>query len=111
MFFSLKRLFLLGFIFFHFFTTFSQTVPLRIQGTVSDETTDLGGATVQVTSAGKVFTSVMTDAQGSYYFELPLGGDYLVTVSKEGYVPKKFTVNTQGVPPEKGTVKDPFPVI
>ncbi len=88
---------------------YSQNVPVRIQGDVSDDKGNISGAQVQVTQGGKVINTISTDGSGKYAFELPLGGDFLVTVSKEGYVAKKFTVNTMGVPAEKATTK--FPVI
>src|SRR6476660_4332183 len=91
------------------FFSFSQAVPLRFQGNVSDDNSDLSAASIQVTQGGKVINTVVTDRLGNYSFELPLGGDYIVVVSKDGYVPKKFSVNTNGVPPEKANTK--FPIV
>ena len=83
----------------------AQTVPIRFEGTVTDESSNLGGATIQITQGGKVVQSAMTDGSGNYSFSLPLGAEYLVVVSKDGYVSKKFSVNTLGVPPEKANSK------
>jgi hypothetical protein len=87
----------------------SQNVQVKFQGDISDDKGNISGAQIQVTQGGKVVNTITTDGSGRYAFELPLGGDYLVTVSKEGYIAKKFTVNTQGVPPERATTK--FPII
>ena len=76
---------------FQSFFSFSQAVPLRFQGNVSDDNTDLSAASIQVLQGGKVVNTVQTDRLGNYSFELPLGGDYIVVVSKEGYVAKKFS--------------------
>ncbi len=111
MFFSFKRVIFFSCLFFLGISIHAQTVPLRIQGSVSDDSGELSGVTLQITQGGKPYRSVMTDANGNYYFELPLGGDFLIVVSKDTYVSKKFTINTQGVPPDKGTANDPYPII
>ncbi|MCW3077838.1 MAG: hypothetical protein JWO32_2447 [Bacteroidetes bacterium] len=87
----------------------SQTVPVRFQGNISDDKGDVGGAAIQITQGGKVISSAMTDGNGDYSFNLPLGGEFLIVVSKDGYVSKRFSVSTLGVPPEKADMK--FPVI
>ncbi len=84
-------------------------VPVKFQGDVSDEKGSLPSAQVQISRGGKIENTILTDMSGKYNFALPLGGDYLVTVTKEGYVTKKFTVTTTGVPPEKATIN--FPII
>src|SRR5688572_30834687 len=106
---GLKKLLLVLFSVFQATFLGSQTTfPLRFQGNVSGERMDLGNATIQITQNGKVVNTVSTDGGGNYMFEVPMGGDFLVTVSKEGYVPKKFTINTMDVPPEKAETKWPL---
>jgi len=94
---------------FLIFTTlqvFSQGVTLNIGGTVSSESkSKLSGATVHVTRDGKTFTSFPTSFEGTYYLYLPLGSEYMVNVSKKGYVNKFFTVNTKGVAKENAKGK------
>jgi len=85
----------------------AQSVPLRFQGSVSDDRSNLSGVTLQVSKSGKVMNNIITDAGGRYSFELPLGGEYLITVSKEGYISKKFTVSTLGVPAEMASLRFP----
>ena len=103
----LKRTFLLNFIFFYALFTYSQSVNLNFEGTISDEKSRIIGATILVTQGPKEFLKISSDAVGSYAFSLPLGAQYLVTISKDGYIAKKYTVNTLGVPPEKSTKKFP----
>src|SRR5437773_1803317 len=62
----------------------AQNVSVRFRGNISDNDADLPGAMVQVSEGGKVFSTVMTDVRGDYAFEVPLNGDFLITVSKEG---------------------------
>ena len=111
MFFNLRLAFFIYiFVFFALLTHAQQTVPLKFQGSVSDDKSDLSGVSVQIAFAtGKVMATVVTDAEGNYRFEVPLEGDFLITVAKEGYVSKKFAVNTKGVPPEKAV--NNFPII
>src|SRR5688572_2582409 len=108
MFFNFRRALVTGALVFQSLFTFSQQeVPLQIQGVVSDDKSDLSGVSIVVTQGGKNFTSVMTDPGGNFAFQLPMNGDYLVTVSKDGYVAKRFSVNTQNVPPDKAAQEFP----
>ncbi|MBL7902484.1 MAG: carboxypeptidase regulatory-like domain-containing protein [Bacteroidia bacterium] len=102
----LKSIFL-SFLFFLILNFHGQSVPLRFQGSVSDERSNLSGVTLQVSKSGKVMNNVLTDAGGRYYFELPIGGEYIITVSKEGYISKKFSVSTLGVPAEMASLRFP----
>src|SRR5687768_16570357 len=101
MFFNLKRSFFFSFLIFTCFSFFAQDVFVEVQGDVSDDNTDLSGVSLQITQGGKVVNSAMTDPTGKYSFQVPLGGDFLVAVSKEGYVTKRFTISTTGVTPER----------
>jgi hypothetical protein len=104
---TFQRSLLIYLLFFcHYF--FAQ-VPVRIVGNISDETGSVSGAAIQISQGGKTVNNVITSAAGDYSFEVPLNGDFLITVSKDGYVSKKFSINTKGVPPEKATTN--FPII
>ncbi|MDX2172620.1 MAG: carboxypeptidase-like regulatory domain-containing protein [Bacteroidota bacterium] len=87
----------------------SQSVPVRFQGEIGDDNGSVSGANIQITQGSKVVGSAMSDGSGKYNFEVPLGGEFLVTVSKDGYVSKRFSISTLGVPEEKSTTK--FPII
>jgi hypothetical protein len=98
---------ILSFLFFLILNFHAQSVPLRFQGNVSDERNALSGVTLQVAKGGRVINNILTDAGGRYSFELPMGADYMVTVSKEGYVSKKFSVSTIGIPAEMSGLRFP----
>jgi hypothetical protein len=56
---------------------------------------------------GKFLTSFKTDQNGSYNVYLPLGSDYLISISKNNYVQKYFSVSTKGIPQDQAGVKLP----
>lgn len=87
----------------------SQYVSLDVEGTILCSNRTLQGALVNVMRDGKPFTSFLTDIDGSYNLYLPLGSEYIVTISKKDYVKKMYTVSTVGVPAESAQKK--FPVI
>ncbi len=82
-----------------------QTPMVEVYGNVSDDNRDLVGVLVQVTQNGRTINSSKTDPNGDYAFQLPLGGEFIAVVSREGYVSKKFFISTIGVPPEKVDAK------
>jgi hypothetical protein len=85
---------------------FAQTETLNLGGKISDEKKiAMGGAMVSVTKNGKSFTAFPTSLNGSYALYLPMGSEFVVTVSKPGYASKYFTVSTLGVPPESAKKK------
>lgn len=86
-----------------------QDVTVDFEGRISNDNVSLSEAVVQVIQNGKVLTSFKTDKDGSYNVYLPLGGDYIISVSKNDYVKKYFSVSTTGIPPEKA--KNKFPII
>ena len=105
MFFSFKRVFFFSFLFFSYFSFFAQDVLVEVQGDVSDDNSDLSGVALKVSQGSKVITSALTDPTGKYSFQVPLGGDFMVVVSKDGYVSKRFTISTTGVTPERALLK------
>lgn len=85
---------------------FSQSETLNIGGKISDEKRiAMAEAIVSVTRDGKPFTSFPTSLNGSYALYLPMGSEFIVTVSKTGYAKKYFTVSTLGVPTESAKKK------
>lgn len=77
-----------------------QANALHCQGNVYENNFDIVGALIQVYDRGQVVNSTTTDNGGFYALELDLGSDYVIVISKEGYVSKRFTVNTMDVPEE-----------
>ena len=96
-------------LFFTFFKSFSQDITVDFEGRVTNDNSILSEVIVQVLQEGKLLTSFKTDNSGTYNVYLPLGHDYLVSISKNNYVQKYFTVSTKGVPSEDASMK--FPTI
>src|SRR4051812_4261126 len=83
-----------------------QTFQLHVEGHITNlEDTPLPGTVVQVVQGGKVIASNTTDGTGKYSFDLPLNADYEVSVARPGFVAKKYSISTRGVPPERATSK------
>ena len=95
---------ILFFLLFSFCVTV-QNDGFKIGGTVSDEDeVGMQGVLISVTKDGKLFNAFPTPYNGSYNLLLPMGAEYVVSVTKDGYAKKFFTVSTMGVPAD-GTKK------
>ncbi len=85
---------------------FAQSETLNLGGRISDEKkVAMGDVTVSVMRDGKAFTAFPTSLNGSYALYLPMGSEFVVTVSKAGYAKKYFTVSTLGVSAESAKKK------
>ncbi|HKC67987.1 MAG TPA: carboxypeptidase-like regulatory domain-containing protein, partial [Bacteroidia bacterium] len=84
-------------------------VLLNVQGKIYDDNDVLNGAVITVTQGGRTVSTITTGSDGKYSFQLPLGGDYMVTVSKPDMITKKFSITTRGIPPERAL--EPFGVV
>jgi hypothetical protein len=79
-----------------------QPIQVHFEGTVYDESNAvIKGALVLITRGPSVFNSLKADENGNYNIYLPLNGEYDITVSKPGYVQKKYFVSTMNIPAEK----------
>lgn len=92
---------------FCFNANYSQDVTVDFEGRVSNDNMTLSESIVQVLQDGKLLTSFKTDQNGSYNLYLPLGSDYLISISKNNYVQKYFSVSTKGIPQDRAGVKLP----
>jgi hypothetical protein len=102
----MRTLFRLLFLLFIGTGVFAQNETLNLGGKISDERkVAMGGAIVNVTRDGKTFTAFPTSLNGSYALYLPMGSEFVITVSKTGYVNKYFIVSTLGVPAESAKKK------
>ncbi len=90
-----------------FNANYSQDVTVDFEGRVSNDNMTLSESIVQVLQDGKLLTSFKTDQNGSYNVYLPLGSDYLISISKNNYVQKYFSVSTKGIPQDQAGVKLP----
>src|ERR1043165_3710135 len=66
----------------------------------------MDGFNVTVYKGSQVITSTTSDASGAFRLEIPSNGEYIVQISKPGFVTKKAAVSTLGVAPDKN--KDNF---
>jgi hypothetical protein len=89
--------------------SFAQDITVDFEGQVSNDNAILSESMVQVLQNGKLLTSFKTDQYGNYNVYLPLGGDYLISISKNNYVQKYFSVSTKDVPADLKNFK--FPAI
>jgi hypothetical protein len=87
--------------------SFSQNLTVDFEGRVTHETSVLSEVIVQVLQDGKLLTSFKTDQTGNYNVYLPLGSDYIISISKNDYVQKYFSVSTKGIPADQSNVKFP----
>lgn len=102
----MRSLFNIAILFFASLSVIAQSETLNLGGKISDERKiAMGGAVVSVTKDGKSFTAFPTSLNGSYALYLPMGYEFVVTVSKSGYAQKYFTVSTLGVPAESAKKK------
>jgi hypothetical protein len=105
--FSFKGIIFMVVLLFCFTVNFSQDVTVDFEGRVSNDNMTLSESIVQVLQDGKLLTSFKTDQNGSYNVYLPLGSDYLISISKNNYVQKYFSVSTKGIPQDQAGVKLP----
>ena len=105
--FSFKGITFMVVLLFCFTVNFSQDVTVDFEGRVSNDNMTLSESIVQVLQDGKLLTSFKTDQNGSYNVYLPLGSDYLISISKNDYVQKYFSVSTKGIPQDQAGVKLP----
>ena len=74
---------------------------LFVDGTVKEGKSKLVGSTVTVYEDGDKFGAIVTNASGKFGFELMMDHEYIIEFSKSGYVSKKISVSTKGVPEDE----------
>lgn len=75
---------------------------VQFKGTIYNESNAvLNGALVQVTQNAFLFNAFTANQQGEYKINLPVDSEFDVTISKPGYVQKKYFVSTKSIPSEK----------
>ena len=88
---------------FYSFSISSQELSIKIKGKITDDLHPIVDANIIITQNSKLVNKLLTDATGHFNFTVPFGVDYLITVSKDEFVSKKFDINTNGIPPEKSS--------
>ena len=86
----------------------AQQITIHFKGKIyNDKNAVIGGANVQVMQDAFLPSSTQTDVDGNYDLYLPLNREFDVTITKEGYVQKKYFVSTKGIKEEGGLAKFP----
>ncbi|MFL5763420.1 MAG: hypothetical protein ACJ77K_05705 [Bacteroidia bacterium] len=74
-------------------TSFSQTPIFTIKLKFSIEGGSLDNSLITITKSGQTYRTI-DPSKGKYNIDLELGGDYLMTFTKTGYITKQVMVNT-----------------
>ncbi len=91
---------------FLIFFTFANTLELSaqfsysIEGTITNGKRKLDGAIVTLQKGTTTVNQATTQANGKFSFKLEVNANYTMSVTKGGYVTKKFVFSTYGVPEE-----------
>ncbi|MBI2271925.1 MAG: hypothetical protein HYU69_16410 [Bacteroidetes bacterium] len=81
--------------------TFSQSWTFPVSGRVTNGGKKLDRAIVTLLKSGSQANQVVTSSNGKFEFVLEPNADYIITVTKPGFITKKFSFNTQNVPPDR----------
>ena len=73
----------------------------------NDKNGSIGGANIQVLQDAFLPSSMQADVDGNYNLYLPLNREFDITIIKEGYVQKKYFVNTKGIKEDQQMAKLP----
>jgi len=79
-------------------TAFSQNWTMPVDGRVFANSEILAGSVVTLFKNGTQLKQVVTTTSGTFNFELPPDAEYIITITKPGFITKKLKVNTTNVP-------------
>lgn len=71
------------------------TIQLDVQGIVTHNGSDLNGAVINVLLNSKIESQVVSRKNGRFDFTVDYGKDYIIEVSKEGFITKKIIISTK----------------
>lgn len=74
------------------------------------EKSKLDGATITVLRNGKPYQNISSASGGKFKLKLDPEGDYEIVFSKPGFVSKRVTASTKGIPPEDAKYGFEFPM-
>ena len=87
---------------------YAQQVTIHFKGKIyTEKNSSIGGANINVVQDEFLPSSTQADADGNYNLYLPLNREFDITVSKEGYVQKKYFVSTKGIKEDQKLAKFP----
>jgi len=80
---------------------FSQQWIMPVDGKVFANNDKLSGSIVTLYKNGAQIQQVVTTSNGKFSFELPPNAEYIIAITKPGFVTKKFKINTANVPADR----------
>jgi hypothetical protein len=104
---SFQGLFVAFFIFLHITlllfsnSLYAQSWAMPVDGKVYAKGNKLGGAIVTLFKGTQQMQQVVTTSNGRFSFELTPNAEYIIAITKPGYVTKKFKIITANVPPDR----------
>src|ERR1019366_32182 len=81
--------------------SFSQSWIMPVDGKVFSGNEKLTGSVVTLYKNGTQIQQVVTTSNGKFSFELPPNGEYIIAITKPGFITKKFKINTANVPADR----------
>ena len=80
---------------------FAQDWEMPVDGKVFASNEKLTGSVVTLYKNGQQIQQVVTTSNGKFSFILPPNAEYIISVTKPGYITKKFKINTANVPVDR----------
>ncbi|MBI3502459.1 MAG: hypothetical protein HY063_11770 [Bacteroidetes bacterium] len=85
----------------NFSSSYSQNWSMPVDGKVMAGQQKATGAIVTLYKNGQQLQQIVTTSNGKFSFELTPNAEYLIAVTKPGYVTKKFKIVTANVPADR----------
>ncbi|MDF2437326.1 MAG: hypothetical protein K0Q95_1702 [Bacteroidota bacterium] len=73
----------------------------EVQGAVVSKRLKLTGAVIKVYRDTTLIKKIITKSNGKFKFEIPFDNEYMLIISKPGFIVKKFAIDLRSVPFEK----------
>ncbi|MEK6616611.1 MAG: hypothetical protein AABZ32_10955, partial [Bacteroidota bacterium] len=79
----------------------AQQWVMPVDGKVFAASQKVTGAIITLYKNGKQYQQVVTTSNGKFSFELPPNAEFVISITKPGYVTKKFKIVTANVPADR----------
>jgi Trp operon repressor len=76
---------------------------VQVMDEKKNKNVDLEGALVTLLRSGSVVSTVTTTGNGKYSFKLDPNSDYILSITKPGFITKKVAISTRNVPDERAS--------
>jgi hypothetical protein len=74
---------------------------LQVFGNIRNDSTNIEGAAIKIMKNNEVLVTLSTAASGKFSFELPFNGEYMMSVSKQGFRTSSISISTMVPDKEK----------